>query len=291
MARWRSTWSRSCRSHLPVLIGHGPVVDTLAALGRATDFAVTVLAPEVVERELTQLPLGPRAVSGRRHARRRRRGRARTSARGERDVRQSRRQPQASADRDREPQARSVPEDLIGRLKAPAGLDIGAVTPEEIAVSIVAEVVQFRRGPSRRARRRTRVASPRSPREQGSRVRHARRFAAARHRTEAWAARCTSAAPGARPPSSATPVDPPRLNRRRSRSRSARKTRSGRGGRSTRDPGQRARGGGSGRPRGWTPRRNGTGQAVPLVRGLVRVIQDHSWSTFLASGIRRASWS
>ena len=36
-------------------------------------------------------------------------------------------------------------EDRIGRLKAPAGLDIGAVTPEEIAVSILAEIVQFRR--------------------------------------------------------------------------------------------------------------------------------------------------
>lgn len=33
----------------------------------------------------------------------------------------------------------------IERLKAPAGLDVGAVTPEEIAVSILAELVQVRR--------------------------------------------------------------------------------------------------------------------------------------------------
>ena len=36
-------------------------------------------------------------------------------------------------------------EQQIARLKAPAGLDIGAVTPEEIAASILAELVQVRR--------------------------------------------------------------------------------------------------------------------------------------------------
>jgi xanthine dehydrogenase accessory factor len=38
-----------------------------------------------------------------------------------------------------------IAEQHIARLKAPAGLDIGAVTPEEIAASILAELVQIRR--------------------------------------------------------------------------------------------------------------------------------------------------
>ncbi len=37
----------------------------------------------------------------------------------------------------------------LGRLRAPAGLDIGAITPEEIALSIIAEVVELRRRGSR----------------------------------------------------------------------------------------------------------------------------------------------
>ncbi|MBX5449618.1 XdhC family protein [Thermogemmatispora sp.] len=36
-------------------------------------------------------------------------------------------------------------ESVIARLRAPAGLDVGAVTPEEIAASILAELVQVRR--------------------------------------------------------------------------------------------------------------------------------------------------
>jgi xanthine dehydrogenase accessory factor len=39
-----------------------------------------------------------------------------------------------------------VPEERIAALRAPAGLDLGAVTPEEIAISILAELVQVRRG-------------------------------------------------------------------------------------------------------------------------------------------------
>jgi xanthine dehydrogenase accessory factor len=34
----------------------------------------------------------------------------------------------------------------LDTLRAPAGLDIGAIGPEEIALSIVAEIVAFRRG-------------------------------------------------------------------------------------------------------------------------------------------------
>ncbi len=48
--------------------------------------------------------------------------------------------------------SRGVAAEQLNRIKAPAGLDIGAVTPEEIALSIMAEIVQVRRA-------RTRVAA------------------------------------------------------------------------------------------------------------------------------------
>jgi xanthine dehydrogenase accessory factor len=39
-----------------------------------------------------------------------------------------------------------VPEDLLSRIHAPIGLDIGAETPDEIAVSVVAEMIAVRHG-------------------------------------------------------------------------------------------------------------------------------------------------
>jgi xanthine dehydrogenase accessory factor len=41
---------------------------------------------------------------------------------------------------------RGVAPERLARLKAPAGLDLGAITPDEIAVSILAEIVAVRRG-------------------------------------------------------------------------------------------------------------------------------------------------
>jgi xanthine dehydrogenase accessory factor len=42
--------------------------------------------------------------------------------------------------------ARGVDPRRLAKLKAPAGLDLGAITPEEIALSILAEIVALRRG-------------------------------------------------------------------------------------------------------------------------------------------------
>lgn len=41
---------------------------------------------------------------------------------------------------------RGVAPERLARLKAPAGLDLGAITPDEIAVSVLAEIVAARRG-------------------------------------------------------------------------------------------------------------------------------------------------
>ena len=41
---------------------------------------------------------------------------------------------------------RQVAPERLAKLKAPAGLDLGAITPDEIAVSILAEIVAVRRG-------------------------------------------------------------------------------------------------------------------------------------------------
>ena len=42
--------------------------------------------------------------------------------------------------------AAGVAPEHLAKLKAPAGLDLGAITPDEIAISILAEIVAVRRG-------------------------------------------------------------------------------------------------------------------------------------------------
>jgi xanthine dehydrogenase accessory factor len=49
-------------------------------------------------------------------------------------------------DRDRRLRAEGVTERELARLRSPIGLDLGARTPEETALSIVAEIVATRRG-------------------------------------------------------------------------------------------------------------------------------------------------
>ena len=45
---------------------------------------------------------------------------------------------------------RGIAPERLARLKAPAGLDLGAITPDEIALSILAEIVALRRGKAER---------------------------------------------------------------------------------------------------------------------------------------------
>jgi len=47
----------------------------------------------------------------------------------------------------RELEKQGMPAELFERIHAPMGLDIGAITPEEIAVSVAAEMIAVRRNP------------------------------------------------------------------------------------------------------------------------------------------------
>jgi xanthine dehydrogenase accessory factor len=51
-------------------------------------------------------------------------------------------------DRRRRLAAAGMPPDQIARMRAPIGLDIGAATPEEMAISILGEIIALRRGRS-----------------------------------------------------------------------------------------------------------------------------------------------
>jgi xanthine dehydrogenase accessory factor len=125
-----------------VLVGHGPVLETLATLGRAADFTVVSLADDALP---AQLGLTTRAVVVvATHADTDEDALARvleTDA-GYVSLVASRRRAAVILERLKQ---RGAPPERLGRLKAPAGLDIGSVTPEEIAVSILAEIIQHRR--------------------------------------------------------------------------------------------------------------------------------------------------
>jgi xanthine dehydrogenase accessory factor len=130
---------------LLVVVGHGPVVETLAALGGSAGYEVAVLPEAAVPSALRGLALGPTSsVVVATHGELDEDALARVLATGAGYV-------SLVASRKRAAgivatlHQRGVPREQLDRLKAPAGLDIGAVTPEEIAVSILAEVVHARR--------------------------------------------------------------------------------------------------------------------------------------------------
>lgn len=125
-----------------VLVGHGPVVEMLATLGSAAGYAVATVADVAT---LVPAALGSRtSVVVATHADSDEDALQRVLATGAGYVSlvASRRRAAAIVEHLR---ARGVPAEQLGRFKAPAGLDLGAVTPVEIAISILAEIVQHRR--------------------------------------------------------------------------------------------------------------------------------------------------
>jgi xanthine dehydrogenase accessory factor len=139
-----------------ILVGSGPVVETLARLATAAGFAATVVAREGAEAplagarlvdDLARVALTPRtAVVVATH------GRFDEDALeqalwSEADYVSLVASPKRTGAVVEALRARGVPDERSRRLKAPAGLDLGAVTPEEIAISILAEIIARRRRP------------------------------------------------------------------------------------------------------------------------------------------------
>jgi xanthine dehydrogenase accessory factor len=126
-----------------VLVGHGPVVETLATLARAAGYAVVSAADAA---GLDAAALGRRAsvvIAAHADSDEDALERVLRTDAGYVSLVASRRRAAAIVERLRE---RGMPPDRLGRFKAPAGLDLGAVTPAEIAISILAEIVQHHRG-------------------------------------------------------------------------------------------------------------------------------------------------
>jgi xanthine dehydrogenase accessory factor len=140
-----------------VLIGHLAVTRALASLGHELGFSVSVVSPEealgslpgappvLKGLALDQLNLGPRSyVVVASHGNYDEEGveaALRTSA-GYVALVASRKRAESIREYLRET---DVAPERAAELRCPAGLDIGAATPEEIALSILAEIVQFRR--------------------------------------------------------------------------------------------------------------------------------------------------
>ena len=128
-----------------LLVGHGPVVETLAALGRAVDYTVEVVGADAGPDALDRLALTPRTsvvVATHGEADEEMLERVLATNAGYVSLVASRKRAAAVMENLRQ---RGVPAERLGRLKAPAGLDISAVTPSEIAVSILAEIIQLHR--------------------------------------------------------------------------------------------------------------------------------------------------
>ena len=147
--------------HLPrprlIAVGHLPVAEALARLGHGLGYTVSVIGPDVTpERfagvaqvshslDFAQLTITPQTyivvASHGNYDEPALEGALRSDAPYVALV-ASRKRAASVVEYLREA---GLPPERLARLKYPAGLDIGAVTPEEIALSILAEIVQVRR--------------------------------------------------------------------------------------------------------------------------------------------------
>jgi xanthine dehydrogenase accessory factor len=128
-----------------VLVGHGPVIDALETLGRAAGYSLVPLRDASAWARLETLDLGRRAsvvVATHADSDEDALTRVLRSEAGYVSLVASRKRTTSILGRLSQ---RGVAADRLGRLKAPAGLDLGAVTPVEIAISILAEIVQHHR--------------------------------------------------------------------------------------------------------------------------------------------------
>ncbi len=139
-----------------VILGRSPVAVALAKLGKAIDYTVSVVAPGVdrerfpdpdliqTELDLTQLRIAPQTFLV-------------VSTQGEGDEEALEKALRTSATYvafvaskvkaaklQEYLKERGIATDRLSQLRAPAGLDIRAASPEEIAVSILAEIIQVR---------------------------------------------------------------------------------------------------------------------------------------------------
>ena len=133
-----------------MIFGVSPVAISLAAQARQLGYHVTVAAPAAdrhrqarrrqADRRFCAGPLHEaQALHRGLHARQGRRGRAAHRGRDRRRLPRLCRQPPQDGGAARQLIGEGIAASALDRVKAPAGLDLGAITPEEIAMSILAE--------------------------------------------------------------------------------------------------------------------------------------------------------
>ena len=138
-----------------VICGSSPVAVAVADLARRTGFAVTICAPAAEQSAFAEADAASKAMRCRSRSRRPLcrgldAGRGDEAAlaggaRGRCRLRRLRRQPQESRRAENKARRTRRCSARMAKLKAPAGLDLGAITPDEIAISILAEIVAARR--------------------------------------------------------------------------------------------------------------------------------------------------